>query len=245
MKLLIYSDVHLEFRNFVPPVDVEYDVVVLAGDIGIGVDGVRWAGSAFPPDKPVIYVHGNHEHYKRHQIRPNIGAAKQVAAPHVHVLDNDEVTIDGVRFLGGTLWTDFRLNGNAVVSASAALTGMNDFRVIEREPYGRLLPEDTVKLHNETKKYLQDNVKPGDVVVTHHGVSPKSVHPRYGTNDALSPAFCSDLEDVILATKPKLWIHGHVHDNFDYHVGTTRVVVNPRAYPGENGNFNDRFVVEV
>lgn len=96
MKLHIVSDLHTEFADFTPP-DTDADVVVLAGDIGVGTAGVEWAARRFRRT-PVLYVPGNHE-YHDHDIR--IGDDLRAAAPdHIHVLDTDALELGGVRFLG-------------------------------------------------------------------------------------------------------------------------------------------------
>ena len=107
MKLHILSDLHTEFAAFSPP-ETDADVVVLAGDIGVGLNGIEWAARRFP-EVPVIYVPGNHEFYGH-----DIGLTdelKAAAPPNIHVLNNGRLEFDGVRFLASTLWTDFRLHG--------------------------------------------------------------------------------------------------------------------------------------
>src|SRR5690606_38305588 len=82
------------------------------------------------------------------------------------------------------------------------------------------------------------------VVVTHHGPHPGSVHTRY-ENAAVNGAFVSDLSSLIKAGRPDLWVHGHVHDTFDYRVGSTRVVANPKGYRNENPLFDPAMVIDV
>ena len=96
MKLHILNDLHIEFEDFAPPA-TDADVMILAGDIGVGVDGVRWAEERFP-NQPVIYVPGNHEFY--HHDLLLIEELKAETPDHIHVLNNDQVVIGGVRFLG-------------------------------------------------------------------------------------------------------------------------------------------------
>ena len=107
MNIHILNDLHIEFEDFKPP-ETSADVVVLAGDIGVGVQGLYWAQRLFP-DKPVIYVLGNHEFYNNHTGL--VDALKAEARDNIHVLNDDQVIIDRVRFLGSTLWTDFALMG--------------------------------------------------------------------------------------------------------------------------------------
>src|SRR5664279_641637 len=132
MRLYILSDLHLEFEPFTPPV-VEAEAVILAGDVSTGRNGLKWALKTFP-DRPVIYVLGNHEFYGQ-KIQKLISNIKEIAhGTNVHVLENDRIEIGNTVFLGATLWTDFRLFGDPIVSGAVAQAGMNDFRRI------RLLP---------------------------------------------------------------------------------------------------------
>ena len=233
MKVHILSDLHLEFEDFAPPA-TDADVVVLAGDIGGGTDGIEWAAGQFP-DRPVVYVPGNHEYYD-HDIGFT-GELVAAAPDYVHVLSDGAVELGGVRFLGCTLWTDFRLYGEADAGsarqrARRAITDFNCIRVGGR----RLTPEDTVEFHEQSKAWLTGELgKAFDgptVVVTHFLPAMPSVAERYA-NNPLNPAFASRLEPVIERYRPELWIHGHTHAPCDYEIFGTRVVCNPRGYPRE------------
>lgn len=113
MKVLIYSDLHNEFDRFIPP-DVSADVVVLAGDIDLQARGVLWANETFTT--PVVYCVGNHERYKGHLDR-TVEKMKSVAAPHVHVMENESLILGNVRFLVATGWTDFGSTGDWVAAS--------------------------------------------------------------------------------------------------------------------------------
>ena len=247
MNLHILSDLHAEFADFVPP-ETDAEAVILAGDIGVGVEGVRWAAH-HSPIRPVIYVPGNHEFYG-HDI--DLTAELQAAAPeNITVLSDDVFVLDGVRFLGSTLWTDFKLHGEseAWFACERARRCMNDFVRI-RQGGRRFRPEDSVVLHEASRTWLVRQLEqPFDgptVVITHHLPALKSIAPRYA-NDPLNPAFASGLEGVIESFHPALWIHGHTHDPCDYELFQTRVVCNPRGYPGEFGRagFKPEFTVVV
>lgn len=189
MKIHILNDLHIEFEDFEPPV-TDADVVVLAGDIGVGMEGLRWAQTRFP-DKPVIYVPGNHEFYQ-HDITL-INELKAEAADNIHVLNDDQVIIDGVRFLGSILWTDFALFGEVdkFFAMQTAQQQMTDFSIIQNHGQ-RFTPTDAVKLHEASRDWLTIMLaEPFDgktVVVTHHAPSSQSVHPRYAC-DLLTSAF--------------------------------------------------------
>src|SRR5512132_2850782 len=108
MRLHILSDLHMEFAPFEPP-PTDADVVILAGDIGTGLKGFRWAQTTFP-NCPVIYVLGNHEFYgqKLQKLLEQLKAMTK--GTNIQVLENDLFTLGDVTFLGATLWTDFALN---------------------------------------------------------------------------------------------------------------------------------------
>src|ERR1019366_10634850 len=155
MRLHILSDLHLEFEPFAPPA-VEADVVILAGDVSTGRNGLKWALKTFP-DRPVIYVLGNHEFYGQ-KLQKLIKELQELAdGTNIHLLENGSCSNGDVVFLGATLWTDFALNGNPVVSEVTAQTSMNDYRRIRTLPrYSRLKPSDTRRLHMESRRWLED-----------------------------------------------------------------------------------------
>lgn len=247
MKLHILNDLHVEFEDFEPPV-TDADVVVLAGDIGVGAGGLQWAAERFP-DRPVIYVPGNHEFY--HHDIAFLDELKARAPQHIHVLNDDTVTIDGVRFLGSVLWADFSLfgAGERYAAMQAARQQMPDFSII-RNGGRRFTPEDAVRLHAASQEWLArrlaEHCAGKTVVVTHHAPSPGSVHPRYHSN-ILTPAFASNLEPLMGGERVVLWVHGHMHDPFDYEVRGTRLVCNPRGYAPDalTPGFRPGFVIEI
>ncbi len=236
MNLHVLSDLHTEFANFSAP-NTGADVVILAGDIGVGLGGIEWAASQFPK-VPVIYVPGNHEYYG-HDVALIDELIKQ-SMPNIHVLDNDMIVLDGVRFLGCTLWTDFKLygEGEAWFARQRAKQSIEDFVSIKS---GKRLftPEDSVELHEVSRTWIVDelerNFEGPTVVVTHHLPASTSVAKRYA-NDSLNPAFASRLENLIEKYHLELWIHGHTHVPCDYELFDTRIVCNPRGYPGESRN---------
>jgi predicted phosphodiesterase len=237
VKLLVLSDLHLERRGgYELPAGTEFDVVVLAGDIHTpGVRGVEWAAKTFG-EKPVVYVPGNHEFYDE-ELTSQLEAMRQAAqGTNVRVLSRTRVVIDGVRFLGATLWTDFALpvaapDGDAPDSSkrtdiALALKEANlcvrDFQVIavadpsiprwEGQDFARraLRAEDTLAMHRVDREWLRNEIDGGShepiVVVTHHAPSKKSVARKFATS-WVTPAFVSDLPDELFAgTQP--WLGG-------------------------------------
>lgn len=254
MRILVLSDLHLEFDEGlrIPP-GARPDVAVLAGDIWSDERGVSWALATF--SCPVVYVPGNHEFYGREigDVRRRLAAAAR--GTRVHVLDDREVIIEGVRFVGSTLWTDFALDGDRARAMAAAHLGMTDFRLVridDRVGDGPrpFTPADAAALHGAARRFLEQALArphPGPtVVVTHHLPSSRSIAARW-KGYILNGAFASNLDELLERHRPALWIHGHTHDSLDYRIGPTRVVCNPRGYlPREpNLGFDPGLVVEV
>lgn len=248
MKLHVMSDIHLEFWAFEPP-PTDADVVVLAGDTDLGTRGIEWAKKHFR-DVPVVYISGNHEHYKQH-LELNLEAMRRAAREtNVHFLENDAVTIKDATFLGCTLWSDFNAFGDPTSARQRARDEMTDYRVIRTADYRALRPYETEQMHvrsvawlaNEFEKRRDERI----VVVTHHAPSLASIPDRF-RHDQLSASFSSDLDRLVKLSGAPLWIHGHTHDSFDYRIGMTRVVCNPRGYVGvePNPRFNPALAVEV
>lgn len=233
MKIGILSDLHLPGAGAQPHPAQAGDVVVLAGDISTGLTGMAWAKRVFTC--PVIYVPGNHEYYGQDMDKLNGELQDDCRGTNIHVLNDAAIVIDGVRFVCATLWTDFNLYGTIGESARFAARGMNDYRAIGKEG-GALRPADTRALHLASRAYLEralaESFTGQTVVVTHHAPSPRSVAPRF-RGDPFTPCFVSNLEALVAASGTALWIHGHVHDSFDYYIGQTRVVCNPKGYRGE------------
>ena len=217
------------------------DVVILAGDIANGTGGIHWAARTFG-DLPVLYVSGNHEFYG-HDRGALIAEMRRAAAAagNLRFLDGDAVEIGArgrrVRILGGTAWTDYRLYGDAAAgtamdlaarcstttSASARATGRS-----ARKMPAACIWTSGVWLAGE----LAASDPSATVVVTHHGPAAASVAERF-EGSPLSPAFVSDMTDLMQAHEPALWLHGHTHHDVDYRIGRTRVVARQWGYPEE------------
>jgi len=248
MRLYILSDLHLEFAPFAPP-KVNADAIVFAGDIHTGKNGLKWIRSSFP-DKPVLYVLGNHEFYGQKIPKLTEELKQLVKGTNIHVMENDAVRINDVWFLGATLWTDFKLDGDIVLAEAAAVTSVTDFKRIRVTPsYRRFRPADARRFHAQSVQWLLHQTKElaGQkiVIVTHHAPSPRSIPLRY-RGSPFNPAFASNLEQLIEATGATLWIHGHIHEATDYLVGSTCVMANPRGYPNERfTGFEPSLVVDV
>ena len=252
MKLLVLSDLHVEFSPFQPSAEVlrTADVVVLAGDIHVGAQTVTWARRTFA-DKPIVLVAGNHELYDGHWVR-TLDDIREAALRHeVHFLEDDSVTVNGVQFLGTTLWTDFAYFGVDQIrqAMNEARRFMMDYKTIKG-----CTPEETWDRHRKSLAWLEQALlREGDarsrVVVTHHYPHKNSTAAQY-RSDLCTAAFGSQLP-AQLFTRAGLWIHGHTHSSCVYEVGDCLVACNPRGYPMgripgayENRDFDPDLLIE-
>ena len=243
MRIQPVSDLHLEFDEdhgeaFALGLPVLGDVLVLGGDIVPlrRPTHIRqtfgWFCDRFPR---VIYVPGNHEYYKTSpRLASGLLAACARELPNLHVLDAAVAEIGGTRFVGATLWfpptpdeADYR-------------QFLVDFALIQD-----FLPW-VHETHAAHLAFLEQTVRPGDVVITHHAPNERSIAPQYQGNPLNRFFVAPDATPLVEGGGARLWIHGHVHTSFDYRVGETRVVCNPRGYPGETGtSMNPALVIEV
>ena len=136
MKLWIISDLHLEFgQPFAPQPPPDADVVVCAGDLLTGgiVPSIEWLATNIPSSMPVVFTAGNHEYYGG-SVQESIRDARLLhdQYPHIHFLENNAVKIGDVKFIGATLWTDFRLNGgDPELAMAAAQSFMKEYNKIK------------------------------------------------------------------------------------------------------------------
>lgn len=253
MRIQIASDLHVEFGD-ASFFDAGADVIVLAGDIGVGVRGPQWVAQLLERTQAKILVlPGNHEFYGLDIDATRATMRSFCAAPtgwtgdagqqRLFFLDNDQAIIDGVRFLGSTLWTDFMLFGHdrRPDCMRDAARGLNDFRLIKKLGH-TFTPADSLDLREEAVRWLDMKLtlEPFDgptVVITHHCPSWNSVAERY-REDTLSACFASKLDHLMGFSQ--LWIHGHTHESFDYKLAGTRVICNPRGYPNRGGGYENR-----
>jgi hypothetical protein len=251
VRLLLLSDLHLELSNLRLPDGLRFDVAVLAGDIVCpGHRLAEWVAAtpALRRARAVVAVAGNHEYFDsvlQHEAQAMQRAAAACAGPPLHWLDSAAVVIDGVRFLGCTLWTDFALRIDTAAGAvsdaqrgiGVAQQRMADYRCIAWVDAGaarsrRLVPQDTLRLHQAQRQWLAMQLAEPfagpTVVVTHHGPHRGSLAPRFAA-DGVSAAYLSELPASFFEV-PVLWVHGHTHSSHDYRVGSCRIVCNPRGY---------------
>ena len=263
MKLRIMSDLHLEFMktldDFVIPAmqDDKDTVLILAGDIHYGKHLPAVFEKFADRFRAIIFVYGNHEFYNGNM--PAIPGKVDKAIEHlsnVYPLDPGTVEIDGVHFVGSTLWTDMD-NHNQIVMWDAGTT-MNDYKRIrtgpKHEPWKRKLrPVDTTAIHIQERNYMFETITPlveagkTVVAVSHHLPSYQCVSPTY-SRDRLNGAYASELFEQVADSKPVLWVHGHTHESNDFMLtDDTRIICNPRGYwPSDiNDAFDIMLTVEV
>lgn len=262
MRVSVVSDLHLEFGELTLPGG---DVLILSGDIceaknfklqdytpevvavneRTGVKSHRYCKFFYEECakyKDVIYVMGNHEHYGS-QFHKTYNHLKENLPSNFHLLEREFVEINGVLFLGATLWTDMNKMDSLTMLHMRSM--MNDYRAITmfnsvKHVYHKLTPDHTVDDHFKTKEYfrlvLSENRQGKNlpvVVCTHHAPTKLSIHPKYKNDHIMNGAYSSDLTDMILDNPEiKYWTHGHTHDPFRYRIGECEIVCNPRGYAG-------------
>jgi len=251
MKLQIASDLHLDMRrNYLLP-KLDSDVIILAGDISLGYRGLKYAVSlSHFHKKEVIYVAGNHEFYRQdyHEL---IQSMREYAEgyEHVHFLERDEIVIDGTRFLGTTLWTDYLGDKSEHQEINQAIVGasLNDHRLI-RNGDRSFSVDDAYEEHLISKKWLKEKLgekfKGKTVVVTHHAPSQDCQHPDYDYSP-ISTGFQSSLDELVELAD--VWVFGHTHASLDIRMGKCRLISNQLGYPHEMMPvaFNPDLVVEL
>ena len=243
MKIRYLSDIHLEHLEF-PPSElpsIGEDLVVLAGDIHVGLWGVKWAMDAIK-DRPVVYVFGNHECYQ-YTFPSLIDQAKVFAAgSNVHVLEMDSFDVCGVRVLGCSYWTDFAALGQERVGESLHLAQklMNDYRLIvipdENNILRLLVPDDTRSYNQVCHRWLQSSISSSDrpvLVVTHHAPTLATRNPHFLDDTEPSNSAFHNHHDHLIKAPVVAWIHGHHHWTVEKMVNGIPVVSNQPGYPGE------------
>ncbi len=246
------SDLHCEHNAFRYKYQGEH-VIVLAGDINKGTKGIEWAKkldikSHDLDDVHICYVAGNHEYFGSN-IDKTDKLLKGKSTKNVHYLNNSDIKINGVNFLGTTLWTDMEGMQDKDESIKASLETVADYKNIYQSSGGQFInPRNTIYLHNKSVKWLDKRLNElkgePNVIITHHAPSKRSVAAKYSTQ-SISAAFFSKLDHLITKYQPRLWIHGHTHNKSDYKIGKTRVICNPRGYADEleESGFNSEKVI--
>jgi predicted phosphodiesterase len=242
VRINYFSDIHLEFGRLELP-ETNADIVIAAGDIGVGRQGVNWLKGIA---KPVIYIAGNHEFYT-HEYKRTLNMLRYTCAnSNIYFLEKNVLIMDGVRFLGCTLWTDLLVEGSR--KSNEISTRLNDFRNIHFKE-GFFNQAIFTRLHRTSILWLEHELnQPFDgktIVITHHAPLQKSWHE--GNSELKKIAYYSTLNALINKYDITAWFHGHIHRLNDYIVTGTRVLSNTRGYKSrrEVENFDQNKVIDL
>jgi predicted phosphodiesterase len=267
VKLQLISDLHLEVH---PHLQVQpapsADLLVLAGDVGSYQQGSLRADEdfglgRFAPARgwpvPVLFVPGNHEYDNRDFDETHALLRATCERLGITWLERETLVIDGVRFVGTTLWTDF----DALAPADGDLTQVLRARAKAFRAANFYLQktgatrggqpwlaegwrEQGLLCHQWLRQALAEPFDGSTVVVTHFAPSLRSADPRYGLTPGTA-GFCNALDDLL--PRAQLWIHGHLHCQQDYVEGGCRVVANTLGYAvkGEQAGFRPQWVIDV
>lgn len=257
MRIWCLSDLHQDFAPFAWAEPPEHDVLVVAGDVCERLPrALRWLRETAPTDRPIVYVPGNHDAWRLRWPRDLAAAHEDARLLGIELLASGEAAVlAGVRFVGATLWMDFRIRPAVELAARAEYDhgSLRDHQRITSTlggQYRRWLARDAAGIHAEHRAAIEAELaRPHaglTVVVTHHAPHPASLlHGRW--TEYSDGAYASDLSALMVVPgAPALWLHGHTHASRDYRVGGTRVVSNPRGYDDENRRgFDPQLVVEI
>jgi len=253
MNIKLMSDIHLEYnpKTMFQAYVGSGETLILAGDItdthNIKRD-FEWITSL--DYEHIIFVCGNHEFYHG-DLQETREKISDIASKwnKLHFLDNDTVEIDGIKFIGTTLWTNYD-NENPVVE-TACMKIMNDFYVIDNGARGVSI-EDFKNENKVAKKFLTDELTNLEnpektVVITHHTPSWRSCSKEF-QGSLVNGSFHNKLDELIMDTQPKYWCHGHTHSVMDYNIGDTNVMCNPlglRDIQDSNTGFNINWSINI
>jgi predicted phosphodiesterase len=238
MIVRLYSDLHLELGDYdINPLPGDADsVLVLAGDIAERIYGEIFVERCCKQFRKVIYVLGNHEFYRGEYFKV-IAQWKDIEKriENLHVLHNETLIVDDVRFLGTTLWSD--MNDRDWFAMQAA-NGINDYHVVKikhGENYRKLRPSDTVSFFSNAMYYLKKELDTEfdgkTVVVTHFSPSPSLVCDEFAGSN-VNPYFHANCDELFNNYKIDYWMFGHTHRPVNKFLGDTHVITNQRGYVG-------------
>lgn len=256
MRIQPFSDLHMDASKWMPPATAA-DVFVVAGDLyDDGLASMRWCADLTQrTGKPVVVTPGNHD-LMGARIGLRLKTMHDIARKYgVHLLHNQSVVLDDVRFVGAPLWTDFEAHGSGMkaIAMHAARDMIADYSTIftgDGRGKGQLLtPEYAVRMHERSRRALlrglEDAYSEKVVVVTHHAPSVRSQDEGFRSS-GIAPGFVSNMDEFVGISNAKCWVHGHLHNSSDYVLGSTRVICNARGHSRfMNQNFDPELVIEV
>ena len=240
------------------PINDKKTALILAGDLWEGTRPLMhaeesWIAPLAERYRYVIIVLGNHDYWGENLTTFATkfkNMLKDMHLNNVYLLDDEAITLEGVKFVGGTLWTDF--NNYDPFTVWRAKQYMNDYNYIRvGEGYRKLLPDDIVKAHKKTRATIFANAKKDDevkkiVCVTHHSPSFQGLAPQYKNVGDANGYYHSELGNEIVDTEIDFWIHGHTHHPVDYMIGNTRIINNAVGYyPFENTDYEMDFLIKI
>jgi predicted phosphodiesterase len=243
MRLHVISDLHLEhrrdWRDLVDRIPSHLgDALVLAGDVlclAAEEESAEMLAALRSKARHVLYVLGNHEHYRSELLAAKAVAADLCARSGVRLLDETALELEGRRFVGCTLWFAFDDRAHPYRHL------LTDFRLIDG------FEQAVYEENRRALAFLDASIRPGDVVVTHHLPARDGVAPHFKREPYvhLAPFFANACEDLVARREAALWIHGHMHVPSDWRLGATRIVCNPIGYPGDRGAGRLDYTVDV
>ncbi|WP_105382900.1 metallophosphoesterase [Neorhizobium alkalisoli] len=270
MKAWIVSDLHATHADLSSvPFDIpEGDICLCAGDISDFLEmSLDFLKKKIAPSMPIIAVLGNHDFYGGSIEQVLKSARRATVGTNIRILENEVIQIGDIRVIAATLWTDYEIpfdveaeqmsaNERRDFAVNFCRRYMLDYREIYRSnPFSDGMPGlvtsgELIQRHHESRAFIATELaKPWSgktIVLSHHAPSPRSLLARFAGHPS-NAAFASDLSEIIHRGKPDFWIHGHVHEFFDYAKGKTRVICNPRGYRQERqiNGFRPDFVIEL
>jgi predicted phosphodiesterase len=239
MKIRLLSDVHHEFYEDISLYSNKgEDVLVIAGDLDVGHTRCWSALRRFAQHtKHVVYTSGNHEYYHQTIAEFDDYITRFSQNTNIHYLNPGCVVLDGVTFIGATLWSNF---GNDVFAQHYCARNISDFSTIRGFNTNKC-----VELYDRHSGYIKnqyETIVGKKVIVTHFLPDQACVAPIYGGSGTINKYFANDLGSWIseLQDTP-LWLFGHTHSCVDIEIGDTRVVANPYGY-NQNHNYVERLL---
>lgn len=247
MRIALASDLHFEFHKnepyWLPNIAADCDVIILAGDIGVGkgaIDAVLAIAEAHGSAQ-IVFIAGNHEFYKQN-IDKQLDKYRQAFADNnrIHFMENDRVEINDLIFLGCTLWTGFGILGgeNSAAAMQEASLAIADFSVITTgEEYRKFTPQDAADRYAESCRWLKRELEASDpektIVVTHFPPCRKASNRNF-RESLLTAYFQADCQQIIERFQPAMWCYGHNHFSDELSIGYSQLVSNQLGYPNES-----------
>jgi predicted MPP superfamily phosphohydrolase len=257
MKVWHISDLHMTREEIEAGMTLgaipQADVAVVIGDLGSDMKAnLRWCARVVRPHMPVVYVPGNHDFHWRGIIQASAEGRAYARRLGIHYMDGDAAIVAGVRFVGGTFWSDFAIDPFRDGRSREDVITANMMACLDKADYRRIMhceiklealrPWHTAAIHDRTRGFIRRVLSRAyadgpTVVVTHHGALAEASQPGY-ENSLTHPSYTSDQASLMTEYGPDMWLFGHIHNVLDRTVGRTKVVCNPRGYSYEDTGFD-------